>query len=45
MKRVGSKCGCPYCRGEAVPTSRAGWKARKNRHGRGYGAHAKGHGK
>jgi hypothetical protein len=34
-----TKCGCPDCKGEKAPTSRGGWKSRKNRYGNPYGSH------
>lgn len=33
-----TKCGCPDCKGEKVPTSRWGWKGRKNKRGNMYGS-------
>ena len=38
-----TKCGCPYCKGINVPDTRNAWKSRKNKHGRGFGVHVKGH--
>jgi hypothetical protein len=32
-----TKCGCPDCRGQAIPQTKWQWKARKNRYGRPYG--------
>ena len=32
-----SNCGCPFCKKEKVPTTRAGWKSRKNKQGRIFG--------
>lgn len=40
-----TKCGCPDCRNEHVPSGRWTWKARKNKRGIIYGSHRKSHGK
>ena len=37
-----TKCGCPYCKNEAIPYARGQWKSRSNKHGRAYGLHCKG---
>lgn len=42
IKTIGGICGCPTCTGNESPNSRAGWKAKRNKHGRGYGTHVKG---
>lgn len=39
---IGGKCGCPFCEGQLIGTSRNVWKARKNKHGRPFGTHIKG---
>lgn len=38
-----TNCGCPYCKGEKIPQSRNAWKSRRNKHGRLFGVHPKGH--
>lgn len=44
MENIKCSCGCVTCRGIKVPDSHWGWKGLTNKHGRGYGMHAKGHG-
>ena len=38
MVQKKQKCGCLYCKGISVPTTRAGWEAKKNRKGFKYGS-------
>jgi hypothetical protein len=38
---MSTKCGCPDCKRDGVPTTRNGWKARKNHHGNPYGSFRK----
>lgn len=37
-----SNCGCVYCKGQHIPTTRSEWKGLQNRHHHTVGVHQKG---
>lgn len=34
-----TKCGCPYCKGVKIPTTKWGWKGLRNKRGNMYGSY------